>query len=264
MLTITDFIKVLTKFSSMGHTAGCDHSLSDIETHKISTWRSLFPENNTPLVYISSENTVLQAVELLLKSRVHRLPVMDIVTGNALYILTHKRILKFLHLYMKELPVPSFMNQTLEQLQLGSFKDIKTVHQTTPLLTALHIFLKNRVSALPVLDDKGAVVDIYAKFDAINLAASRTYDNLDITVVEALQYRRATFGGVSYCRKTTTLMRVVSQIVHAEVHRLIITNNEIERRCIGIISLSDILRFFLQSGYVGSVKANVDNTMDCN
>lgn len=38
---------------------------------------------------------------------------------------------------------------------------------STPLIVALHQFIKRRVSALPVVDDRGKVVDIYAKFDVI-------------------------------------------------------------------------------------------------
>jgi len=37
---------------------------------------------------------------MLYKYRVHRLPVIDTNTGNALFIMTHKRILRFLFLYV--------------------------------------------------------------------------------------------------------------------------------------------------------------------
>jgi len=37
------------------------------------------------------------------------------------------------------------------------------------------------------------VVDIYAKFDVINLAADKTYDKLDVTVYEALKQRSEVF-----------------------------------------------------------------------
>lgn len=39
---------------------------------------------------------------MLYKHHVHRLPVVDKSTGNALYILTHKRILRFLFLYVSK------------------------------------------------------------------------------------------------------------------------------------------------------------------
>lgn len=44
--------------------------------------------------------SVFEAVYSLIKNKIHRLPVIDPVSGNALYILTHKRILKFLQLFV--------------------------------------------------------------------------------------------------------------------------------------------------------------------
>lgn len=44
--------------------------------------------------------SIFEAVYSLIKNKIHRLPVLDPVSGNALYILTHKRILKFLQLFV--------------------------------------------------------------------------------------------------------------------------------------------------------------------
>jgi len=44
--------------------------------------------------------SLFHAVELLTKHRIHRLPVIDPETNNPLYILTHKRILKFMWLFV--------------------------------------------------------------------------------------------------------------------------------------------------------------------
>lgn len=99
------------------------------------------------------------------------------------------------------MPKPLFLNQTLEELNIGTFRNIAVVRADTPLYTALGIFVEQRVSALPVVDDKGMdllkwllvkmffwktlcsfsvfadglpsccslgrVVDIYSKFDVI-------------------------------------------------------------------------------------------------
>ena len=40
--------------------------------------------------------SLLDAVKTLVEYKIHRLPVVDPSTGNALYILTHKRILRFM------------------------------------------------------------------------------------------------------------------------------------------------------------------------
>ena len=40
---------------------------------------------------------------MLLDMKIHRLPVIDPHTGNALYILTHKRILKYMFSHVSDL-----------------------------------------------------------------------------------------------------------------------------------------------------------------
>ena len=49
-----------------------------------------------PLVSVDAEQSLQTAILLLRQHQVHRLLVMDTVTGNPLYVLTHKRILRFL------------------------------------------------------------------------------------------------------------------------------------------------------------------------
>jgi len=57
-------------------------------------------EYTKPLVHITPEASLFEAIQMLYKYRVHRLPVLDTNTGNALFIMTHKRILRFLFLYV--------------------------------------------------------------------------------------------------------------------------------------------------------------------
>ncbi|XP_015255088.1 PREDICTED: 5'-AMP-activated protein kinase subunit gamma-2-like isoform X3 [Cyprinodon variegatus] len=236
MLTITDFINILTRYYKSPMV-----QIYELEEHKIETWRELYlQETFKPLVHISPDASVFEAVHSLIKSKIHRLPVIDPVSGNALYILTHKRILKFLQLFVCEMPMPAFMKQTLEELAVGTYSNIAYIHPDTPLITALSVFTHRRVSALPVVDDNGKVVDIYSKFDVINLAAEKTYNNLDMTVTQALRHRSQYFEGVMKCNKLETLETIVDRIVKAEVHRLVVVDDE--SRIVGIVSLSDILQ----------------------
>lgn len=50
-----------------------------------------------------------------------------------------------------------------------------------------------------------------------NLAAEKTYNNLDMTVTQALQHRSQHFEGVMKCSKDETLETIVDRIVRAEV-----------------------------------------------
>ncbi|KAF8561650.1 hypothetical protein P879_04942 [Paragonimus westermani] len=237
MLTITDFIRILHQYY---RSPNCP--MTELEDHQIKTWREQLTEYQRPLVYITPEKTLLEAVCQLLKHKVHRLPVIDPMSGNPLHILTHKRVLKYLHINLNQLPKPSFMSKRLCDLKLGTTEGIVTVSQDCALHRALQYFIDFRVSALPVVDAQGRLVDIYAKFDVINLAATRTYRNLDITVYEALNYRRGKFQGVATCQLEDTLESIVDRIVNAGVHRLVIVQDE---KVVGIVSLSDLLRFLI-------------------
>ncbi|XP_023865766.2 5'-AMP-activated protein kinase subunit gamma-1 isoform X3 [Salvelinus sp. IW2-2015] len=241
MLTITDFIIILHRYYKSPLV-----QIYELEDHKLETWREVYlQETFKPLVNISPESSIFDAVYSLIKNKIHRLPVIDPVTGNPLYILTHKRILKFLQLFVREMPKPAFMKQTLVELGIGTYKNIAFIHPDTPIIKALQIFVERRVSALPVVDVSGKVVDIYSKFDVINLAAEKTYNNLDITVTQALRHRWQYFEGVMQCHKLDTLETIVDRIVKAEVHRLVVVD---DRSAIeGIISLSDILQALVLS-----------------
>ncbi|TSL10149.1 5'-AMP-activated protein kinase subunit gamma-2 [Bagarius yarrelli] len=268
MLTITDFINILHRYYKSPMV-----QIYELEEHKIETWRELYlQETFKPLVNISPDASIFDAVYSLIKNKIHRLPVIDPVSGNALYILTHKRILKFLQLFVCEMPKPAFMKKTLEKLGIGTYSNIAFIHPDTPIIKALSIFVERRVSALPVVDESGKdmhvlssipvspdtqsdhknllfllsavftgkVVDIYSKFDVINLAAEKTYNNLDISVTQALMHRSQYFEGVMKCNRLETLETIVDRIVKAEVHRLVVVD---EAGCIvGIVSLSDILQ----------------------
>uniref|UniRef100_I3KLA6 Protein kinase, AMP-activated, gamma 2 non-catalytic subunit a n=1 Tax=Oreochromis niloticus TaxID=8128 RepID=I3KLA6_ORENI len=251
MLTITDFINILTRYYKSPMV-----QIYELEEHKIETWRELYlQETFKPLVHISPDSSVFEAVHSLIKNKIHRLPVIDPVSGNALYILTHKRILKFLQLFVCEMPMPAFMKQTLEELGVGTYTNIAYIHPDTPLITALSVFTHRRVSALPVVDHHGKVVDIYSKFDVINLAAEKTYNNLDVTVTQALRHRSQYFEGVMKCNKLETLETIVDRIVKAEVHRLVVVDEE--SRIVGIVSLSDILQALVLTPAVGDECANI-------
>ncbi|OCT75479.1 hypothetical protein XELAEV_18030658mg [Xenopus laevis] len=241
MLTITDFINILHRYYKSPMV-----QIYELEEHKIETWRELYlQETFKPLVNIFPDACLFDAVYSLIKNKIHRLPVIDPVSGNALYILTHKRILKFLQLFVSEMPKPAFMKQNLEELGIGTYHNIAFIHPHTPIIKALNIFVERRVSALPVVDESGKVVDIYSKFDVINLAAEKTYNNLDITVTQALEHRSQYFEGVVKCSKPETLETIVDRIVKAEVHRLVVVDEA--DSIVGIISLSDILQALVLS-----------------
>jgi hypothetical protein len=78
-----------------------------------------------PLVSISPDASLFDAIRTLIHNRIHRLPVIDPDTGNVLYILTHKRILRFLFLYVgtiSAVPIVMTILRTWSFIKYFSFK----------------------------------------------------------------------------------------------------------------------------------------------
>lgn len=239
MLTITDFIKILRMYYKSPSV-----TMEELEEHKLATWRDVLQEKR-PLTNIGPDASLYDAIKILIQNRIHRLPVIEPDTGNVLYILTHKRILRFLFLYINELPKPTYMSKTLQELKIGTYDNIETASEDTSIILALKKFVERRVSALPVVDAEGRLIDIYAKFDVINLAAEKTYSNLDVSLKKANEHRNEWFEGVHKCKLDESLFSIMEKIVRAEVHRLVVVDNE--DKVIGIISLSDLLLYLVLS-----------------
>ncbi|GAB0191470.1 5'-AMP-activated protein kinase subunit gamma-3 [Grus japonensis] len=236
MLTITDFINILHRYYRSPLV-----QIYEVEEHKIETWREVYLQGSfKPLVYISPSNSLFDAVYSLIKHKIHRLPVIEPISGNVLHILTHKRILKFLHIFGSTIPKPRFLKKTVQELCVGTFRDVAVVPENAPIYTALEIFVDRRVSALPVINDAGQVVGLYSRFDVIHLAAQKTYNNLDISVREALRQRTTCLEGVLTCYPHETMEDIIDRIAKEQVHRLVLVDENQYPR--GIVSLSDILQ----------------------
>ncbi|XP_017312443.1 5'-AMP-activated protein kinase subunit gamma-1 isoform X2 [Ictalurus punctatus] len=242
MLTITDFINILHRYYKSPLV-----QIYELEDHKIQTWRDVYLQfYNQSLISITPEASLFDAVYSLLKHKIHRLPVIDPESGNVLHILTHKRILKFLYIFRATIPTPRFLQRKIEEAGVGTFRDIATIQQTATVYDALSIFAERRVSALPVVDENGKVVALYSRFDVINLAAQKTYNNLSMSMKEALRRRRCFVEEVIKCYPDETLEDAVDRIADAEVHRLVLVDRE-DHTVRGIISLSDLLQAMILS-----------------
>ncbi|CAI7994415.1 5'-AMP-activated protein kinase subunit gamma-1 [Geodia barretti] len=241
MLTITDFINILRH-----HYKSPIVGMDELENQTICEWRDSEKKVTTlksTLMQIDPRQSLYDAVKKLVEGKIHRLPVIDQKTGNSLYILTHKRLLHFLYINFLEKQQPSYMQKSIGELGIGTFDNIATACENTPIIVALNTFHERRVSALPIIDAAGKAVDIYAKFDVINLAAERSYNNLDITLKEALKHRAPAFERVHTCLLTETLSTIAERLVVKKVHRLIVVDQQ--QKVTGIVSLSDVLKFLV-------------------
>lgn len=155
-----------------------------------------------------------------------------------------------------------------------------TINPAMPLTQAFGLLLEGGFSCLPVVDDHGVLVDIYAKADITALAKSNAYSRLqfeDVTVGQALALiaqpappamlagMQPSWGGASpsasqssihespvpgskqrvhACSTNDPLRSVLERLAIPGVRRLLVVNPN-SRKLEGIISLSDVASYLM-------------------
>lgn len=233
MITVTDFIRILL------HLETENLSVEDLERHTLHTWRKILRPGRKPLCSVGPDQSLHDAINLLNKNRVHRLLVIDPQNGDVLYVLSHKRILRFLFVYLNEFPELTFFHKSLVELKIGTFEDIVFVTDETSIKTAFQLMLEKDISAVPILNDDGILIDVFAKYEVLNLVSEKLYSNLSLTIGEVRNKKKDWEEKMQKCRSSITLYEALEVIVRTESHRLLLVNKE--DKLTGIISLSDIL-----------------------
>lgn len=235
VITVTDFIRVLL------HLHIENIPMEELEKHTIHTWVKLLRPYRKPLCSVDPSQSLHEAINLLNKNRIHRLLMIDNKTGDVLYVLSHKRILRFLFVYLNEFPELTFFQKTLTELKIGTYDDITSITDETSIKEAFQLLLEKGVSALPILDQEGKLLDVYAKYDVLNLVNEKLYTNLLLTIGEVRNKKKDWEEKLQKCRSSIVLYEALEVIVRTESHRLLLVNEE--DKLLGIVSLSDILLF---------------------
>ncbi|CAH0404862.1 unnamed protein product [Chilo suppressalis] len=233
MITVTDFIRILL------HLEAENISVEDLERHTLHNWRKILRSIRKPLCCVGPDQSLHEAINLLHKNRVHRLLMVDPYTGDVLYILSHKRILRFLFVYLNEFPELTFFHKTMVDLKIGTYDDIVSVTDNMTIKSAFQLMLEKDISALPILDENGILIEVYAKYEVLNLVSEKLYSNLSLTIGDVRNKKKDWEEKLQKCRSSVTLYEALEVIVRTESHRLLLVNKE--DKLIGIVSLSDIL-----------------------
>ncbi|XP_009858589.2 uncharacterized protein LOC100186700 [Ciona intestinalis] len=183
MLTVTDFINMIIT---------CHRSpnlqMDFLEEESLEAWRQTLGKQSN-FMNVQPHHSLLHSLRILTNEHFHGVPVLDSTSGDIFHVVNHKRILRFLHLFMNELPIPDFMHQTLKEAGVGTYKDVCTIYRNQSLLEVLEVISEQKLTAIPVIDENDEVVDVFCKLDIIPLAAQSLYRELNMTLDVALQSR---------------------------------------------------------------------------
>lgn len=156
MLTITDFIRILQK-----NYKGADIQMEAFEDQRLCEWKGITEQ--AELFHMYPESSLYDAAALLIKKNIHRLPIINPRNGNVIYIMTQKPLLKFLYKCFPALSQVPLLNMSIGQAAVGTYHKIQVATRKTKIIEALDLFVRDGISALPIVDSEGRLVHIYSK-----------------------------------------------------------------------------------------------------
>lgn len=246
LLTSADFINVIQYYLqnpdrmqlidqlTLNELKGIEKSIGvkQIETSSIPPFTSLF-----------------LACEKMLESNARRIPLIDEdkLTHREIIVnvLTQYRILKFVSLNCKEIRM---LLKPLKDIRFITEKNktpLSSANLQTPILNVIHILTHNNISSVPIVDENNKLINVYEAVDVLGLIKAGLYNDLSLSVGEALMRRSDDFEGVYTCTLNDSLATIMATIKKSKLHRLFIVDEE--TKLIGVLTLSDILKYLLFS-----------------
>lgn len=193
---------------------------------------------------IHPSRPLFEACLKMMGSRTRRIPLIDQDEEThreiVVSVLTQYRILKFVALNCRE---TNFLKKLIGELNIITEENVKSCFMTTPVIDAIQLLSQNGIASIPIVDENGILINVYEAVDVLGLIKGGIYNDLSLSVGEALMRRSDDFEGVYTCTKNDTLSSIMDTIRKARVHRFFVVDNN--GKLVGVLSLDDILRYIL-------------------
>ncbi|KAJ9208764.1 hypothetical protein DTO166G4_9248 [Paecilomyces variotii] len=198
-------------------------------------------------ISIDPERPLYEACRRMLDSRARRIPLVsnDSQTDRSLVVsvVTQYRILKFVAVNVGD---TQKLRKPLKELRLGTYDNIVTASMETPVIDVIHSLVERSISSVPIVNSEGVVYNVFEAVDVITLIKGGVYDDLNLSVGEALKKRSPDFPGIYTCSAEDGLDTIFDTIRKSRVHRLVVVDDHFRLK--GVLTLSDILHYILLEG----------------
>lgn len=155
-------------------------------------------------------------------------------------VLTQYRILKFVALNCRE---TNFLRRPISELNIFTKGSVASCQMTTPVIDVIQLLSQGNVASIPIVDEEGYLVNVYEAVDVLGLIKGGIYNDLSLTVGEALMRRSDDFEGVFTCTEKDKLSTIMDNIRKSRVHRYFVVDET--GKLNGVLTLSDILKYIL-------------------
>lgn len=239
LVTADDFIKII-----QNNYVGSLLEMKVLDEKKLENWLEE-ANNSKTFEHVFPDASLYQAISSMIAHKTHRLPIIDPESGNVLYILNQRQLLRFLLNFVPNLQYFDHLTTSIVSAGVGTYTNVKVASYGTKVVDAVNQFVTHNISSLPIVDKQGKCVDVFCKFDMIQMAASHTFSDLEVTVAQALEERKQYFEGVFTCRGEDSVLSVIERLVCQDVSQLVVTEGEEAGGVEGVVTISDILHYLV-------------------
>ncbi|KAJ2518082.1 AMP-activated serine/threonine-protein kinase regulatory subunit [Coemansia sp. RSA 1939] len=242
MLTTTDLVNLVQYYySNFSYNEAID-DLGQVQLENYKEMLLRLKSRQTNTLCANPLDTLYEVSRRLLATDYSTLALVDedSETGSDVIVsvLSIYRILNFMAANIDD--KKKLKQHTLYDLHIGTYGDLITAKMDTPVIDIIRMFVDENISVVPILDDAGVVLNVFAESDIILLAREGLLDELNIPVSEAIALRPDDYPGVHTCTQADTLYSVLDTIRKTHVQRLIVVDDDIKP--VGVVALSDVLR----------------------
>jgi len=246
LLTTSDYMNVIQYYWQN------PDALKQIDQFRLSSLREIeaaIGVEPIETVSVHPMKPLYEACLQMLSSRARRIPLVDIDDETqrelVVSVVTQYRILKFIAVNVTE---TEMLKKSVQDIKLGTYNNLQTATMDTPVIDVIHTMVQKSISSVPIIDKDNRVLNVFEAVDVIAIIKGGVYDELTISVGDALLKRAEDFAGIYTCSEEDRLDSIFDTIRKSRVHRLVVID---ENNCLkGVISLSDILNYVLLEGDV--------------
>ncbi|WJX23662.1 AMP-activated serine/threonine-protein kinase regulatory subunit, variant 2 [Trifolium repens] len=273
VLSALDFVLILRELGNRGSNL----TEEELETHTISAWKEgksyLNRQNNGPgtsfsrhLIHAGPYDNLKDIAMKILQKEVSTVPIIHSSSEDGsfpqlLHLASLSGILKCICRYFRncfsslpilQLPICAIPVGTwVPKIGESNRRPLAVLRPSSSLASALNLLVQAQASSIPIVDDNDSLLDIYCRSDIMALAKDRAYTHINLdemTVQQALQLGQDAYELRSQrcqmCLRSDSLHKVIERLANPGVRRIVIVEAG-SKRLEGIVSLSDIFKFFL-------------------
>lgn len=133
---------------------------------------------------VDAEDTVYQLCLQFLRSDSDFIPVVDPDNGNLVAVLGHLDILYLLAQISQE--YPNLFAFTIEELGIGSFRDILTAPPNTTMVEVMRVMDERRLKHIPIVQEDGTLIGLYR---GSNISFITKAAEPDVSISEFAEHR---------------------------------------------------------------------------